>query len=131
HLTAYTIRLREANHLSSERRAKIAAAGEEYLRIVQDILEDGQASGVFSADFDAQLTGVIVVGQLNSMTRWYRPGGRYALEDLSGAYVGMMASTVVSDATVAAEGGIEALRRRMRELSNQGFSADQPQGASA
>jgi TetR/AcrR family transcriptional regulator, cholesterol catabolism regulator len=57
--------------------------GRRYDRAVQQIIEEGIASGEFQASLDAQMMRFAIIGALNWTHRWQVPGGR-----LSGAQIG-------------------------------------------
>ncbi|MFF5986468.1 TetR/AcrR family transcriptional regulator [Prauserella flavalba] len=110
HLVPYTIQLREFDRLSEERRAEIREGGETYVVVLQRILEEGQQEGVIDRAIDSRLAAIVITGELNSMTRWYRPDGPKTAEQLADVYIGMIVSSVASESAVASAGGIEALR---------------------
>lgn len=112
HLTAYSIQIRELDQLGDERRDEIRAGGDAYLDALQGILEEGQAQGVVDKQLDARLAGIIIMGQLNAMTRWYSSSGRLPAAELGDVYAGMIVSSVASDGAADGEGGPEGLRRR-------------------
>lgn len=109
-LTAFTIQVREFNRLSGERRDAITAGGDAYLSALRTILQDGQREGVVDGKLDIRVVSLIIMGQLNALIGWYRPQGPQSPEMISGLYVGMIVSSVASDDTAAAAGGVERLR---------------------
>lgn len=112
HLTAYAIQLREFDRLSPERREDIRQGGETYVEVLQRILEEGLDDGSVDPGLDPRLTSVIITGELNSMVRWYRPGGARTPDELADVYIGLIVSSVASESAMAAAGGPEALRRK-------------------
>ncbi|MBB3665530.1 MULTISPECIES: TetR/AcrR family transcriptional regulator [Prauserella salsuginis group] len=110
HLVAYTIQLREFDRLSEARRAEIREGGDTYVVVLQRILEEGQREGVIDGAIDPRLASIMITGELNSMTRWYRPDGAKSAEQLADVYSGMIVSSVASEAAVSSAGGIEVLR---------------------
>lgn len=110
HLTAYSIQLREFDQLSEERREEIRRGGETYVETLQTILEDGQRSGDVDKAYDPRLVAVMVTGSLNSLTRWYRPGGALDPGQLADVYTSIVVASVASDAAVDGAGGLERLR---------------------
>lgn len=110
HLTAYTIQIREFDRLSDERRAEIREGGDSYVEVLEGILDAGQRSGEIDPNFTPRLGSVILIGALNSMTQWYRPGGSLKPEQVAEAYSSLIVSAVASDASVTDKGGIEKLR---------------------
>ncbi|ASR37677.1 hypothetical protein BAY61_24735 [Prauserella marina] len=110
HLVPYTIQVREFDRLSEHRRAEIREGGETYVVVLQRILEEGQREGVIDGGIDPRLASIMITGELNSMTRWYRPDGPRTADQLADVYVGMIVSSVASASAVESAGGIETLR---------------------
>ena len=52
-----------------------AAMDREYLDNLEAIIAEGIADEAFSSSLDPHIGAVTLVGALNWMTRWYRPGG--------------------------------------------------------
>lgn len=120
HLTAYTIQVREFDRLAQERRDEISEGGESYVHVLQEILEAGQEEGAVDEAFEPRLIAVILIGLLNSMTRWYRPDGPLTPEQLADVYVSLILPAVASGASVDASGGLEKLRVLFHGESSQG-----------
>lgn len=110
-LTAFTIQLREFTRLSPERRREITAGGDAYLNGLRRILRDGQREGVIDEQLDVPLTSLAILGQLNSLTQWYRPNGRLSTKRLADSFAGLVITSVASDSTVRSAGGPGKLRR--------------------
>lgn len=64
---------RELVRLSDARRKTILQEREAYVTFLQDLLDEGIASGDFRADLDSELACQGILGMLNSSYRWYRP----------------------------------------------------------
>ncbi|GGJ35659.1 TetR/AcrR family transcriptional regulator [Streptomyces brasiliensis] len=110
-LTAFTIQLREFERLSPERRLEITAGGDAYLRALRGILKDGQREGVFDEKIDVSFTALAILGQLNSLTQWYRPNGRLSVKRLAENFAGLVITSIASDSAVQSAGGPSKLRR--------------------
>lgn len=54
-----------------------------YVRLLCDIIAEGQRSGLFSASLRPMSTAMSLIGALNWMTRWYRPDGAMSAEEIS------------------------------------------------
>lgn len=52
-----------------------AAMDREYVRTIEQIVSDGIADGSFDPNADPRITTFSLVGSLNWLIRWYRPGG--------------------------------------------------------
>jgi AcrR family transcriptional regulator len=116
HLVAYTVRLREFHHLDAERRKQIRRGGEAYLDLLTEILQEGRAAGVFSSELDLDLQVRVLLGELNSITRWYRQDKRLNAEALADQLVSLVVSSVISDKGLKAYKGVEALRAHVRTI---------------
>lgn len=53
---------------------EFAAMDQEYTRVVQSILAQGIDDGIFRDDLPVRTTALALIGALNWLTRWYRPG---------------------------------------------------------
>ena len=117
HLVAYTVRLREFHHLSDERRKEIRKGGEAYLDLLTTILTEGREAGVFSEELELNLLVRVLLGQLNSITRWYRQDASGTdAEELADHLVSLIVSSVISDKGIKAYKGIERLREHARSV---------------
>ncbi len=64
----------EVGPLTPERQAEIVAGRDRYERELRDVIEAGMRAGTFRTG-DAKLAAFLVLGALNGIARWYRPGG--------------------------------------------------------
>jgi AcrR family transcriptional regulator len=84
----------EVRALTGEYLAEILQKRREYELRWIGILKDGISAGIF-ADADPQLTmyGILAIGQ--SVSRWYKPGGRHTPEEIADAMATMVLSGVL------------------------------------
>lgn len=64
----------EVTALAPEYQAEIIAGRDRYERELRAVIETGMRSGTFEAG-DSKLVAFILLGALNGIARWYRPGG--------------------------------------------------------
>jgi AcrR family transcriptional regulator len=64
----------EVGELSPERQAEVIAGRDRYERELRDIIERGMKLGTFRRG-DAKVAAFTILGALNGIARWYRPGG--------------------------------------------------------
>lgn len=57
-----------------------------YLRTVEQIYREGVEKGVF-VDVDPHIAASIILGMTLWMYKWYRPGGRHSVEDVTSAII--------------------------------------------
>jgi AcrR family transcriptional regulator len=109
-LVTTTVYFREFRLLSPERRAAIAAQGDEYLDYVRELLADGQREGLIAPELDVKLVSVGIVGMLNSAWLWYQPNGVLPRDQIADEFVKLIVAGVASDAASEAAGSPSALR---------------------
>ncbi|MGQ4619475.1 TetR family transcriptional regulator [Nocardia sp. R7R-8] len=71
-LTATTVFLHEFNQLSQARQHELSML--DYTGLIRSLIEDGQADGSIRASIDPPLASMFVLGAVNWVYRWYRPG---------------------------------------------------------
>lgn len=60
-----------------------------YERILNRIVDDGVAAGLFRSDLDSQVATLSVLGSCNWMTRWYRQGGRLSIDQIADSIIAL------------------------------------------
>ena len=80
---------REQAALSQERAADIRDRDRAYERAVRGIYTDGIAEGAFK-NLDARVAVGSLLAACNWAHRWYRAGGEYSTEDVTGMIVGLL-----------------------------------------
>jgi AcrR family transcriptional regulator len=58
----------------------------EYEQTWIDLIQQGVAEGVLRADIDPKLTAYGLLGMINWMHQWYRPGGRFTAAEIGEQY---------------------------------------------
>lgn len=82
-LDELTVYLRSAHALPAAQRDATRAERRRYHQRVRRLVEEGQASGVFTADVPADVVVHFVYGAVNQLATWYRRGGRLSAADLA------------------------------------------------
>jgi TetR/AcrR family transcriptional regulator, cholesterol catabolism regulator len=65
-------------------------ARREYEQTWIDLIAQGQAEGVLRADVDPKMTAYGILGMVNWMHQWYRPGGRFTATEIGEQYATAM-----------------------------------------
>lgn len=73
-LASTTVYLHEYDRLSAQRRAELGER--DYVKLVRDLIIEGQEEGAFRDDLDPHLAAMSVLGSTNWIYRWYQPGSR-------------------------------------------------------
>jgi AcrR family transcriptional regulator len=71
------------SQLSPERREEIVATRKRYEEFVIALIEEAQAAGEVDPDLDAHVATYSVLGMLNWVYTWYRPGGKVSISDFA------------------------------------------------
>lgn len=79
----------QVRYLTGTRRAGIEALSARYLDGFEDMVRRGIALGVFQY-LHPRVTALTVLGVLNSMLRWYRPGGRLRAEQIGEVFADLL-----------------------------------------
>ena len=78
--------LNETRSLSPEHQAVAARHGATYEEGLASVIAEGQRSGQIDPDADPKLVTKALLGAGNWVNRWYREGGAWSPEDVSGAF---------------------------------------------
>jgi AcrR family transcriptional regulator len=71
------------SQLSPDRREEIVATRKRYEEFVIALIEEAQAAGEVDPDLDAHVATYSVLGMLNWVYTWYRPGGKVSISDFA------------------------------------------------
>jgi AcrR family transcriptional regulator len=78
--------LNETRSLTPEHQAVAAAHGAAYEEGLASVIADGQRAGQVDPDLDPKLVTKALLGAGNWVNRWYRAGGAWSPEDVSGGF---------------------------------------------
>lgn len=79
----------EITALSSERDLPVMAGRDRYERQLRAIIEQGMRDGEFRQG-DAKIAVFVVLGAVNWIARWYKPGGRLRAPELGSEFVAQL-----------------------------------------
>lgn len=77
---------RAFNGLSDVRRKAVLKKREEYERLIRDLIRQCVDSGEFPENTDSIIASRAVLGMLNSVFIWYKPGGKLKASALADRY---------------------------------------------
>jgi len=81
-----TVILHENRSLSGELRARINARKQEYIHLLEQMISEVQAQAASPPAISPRLAAFALLGMINWLYQWYRPGGPVKVEELAGAY---------------------------------------------
>lgn len=80
---AMTVFYREQPHLTGPFAKEIILRKKAYERYFEDIIEEGQAAGVFQPDVDPKIAAFGLLGMCNWLSQWYKAGGQYSAQQIA------------------------------------------------
>ena len=87
---AMTVFFREQFHLTGPFAKEIILRKKAYERYFEQIIEEGQAMGVFRPDTDPKIVTFGLFGMCNWLSQWYRPTGQYSPQQIAALFVNMV-----------------------------------------
>jgi AcrR family transcriptional regulator len=90
-----TVFHREFHALSPLRRAFIVSERDNYDHFLRELVAQGQAAKVFCPDLDPKMTAIGMLGMMNHVYQWYRPGGRLTPEEVGQKYADLLLGALV------------------------------------
>ena len=87
---AMTVFYREHPHLTGPFAREIVLRKKVYERYFEQIIEEGQAAGVFTRAIDAKIATFGLLGMCNWLSQWYKPDGPYTSEQIALMFVRMV-----------------------------------------
>jgi AcrR family transcriptional regulator len=103
HVHAFTERLipgaiviNESRSLSPHNRDRLRRDAEAYETGIVALIAEGQASGLIRAELDPRLASLTVLGALNWVHRWYRPGDPASAKEIAAQFADVLLGGLVS-----------------------------------
>lgn len=87
---AMTVFYREHPHLTGPFSREILLRKKAYERYFEQIIEEGQASGVFQASIDPKIATFGLLGMCNWLSQWYRSEGQYTPQQIADMFMSMI-----------------------------------------
>jgi len=81
---------REHPHLSGPFAREIVERKKVYERYFEQIIEEGQAAGVFSPTIDAKIAAFGLLGMCNWLSQWYQSSGPYTHQQIAAMFAQMV-----------------------------------------
>jgi TetR/AcrR family transcriptional regulator, cholesterol catabolism regulator len=87
---AMTVFYREHPHLTGPFSREILLRKKAYERYFEQIIEEGQAAGVFQAAIDPKIATFGLLGMCNWLSQWYRSEGQYTPRQIADMFMRMI-----------------------------------------
>jgi AcrR family transcriptional regulator len=79
--------LHERKRLTTEQRKAFLGDEHAYRRFFEAVLVEGRQQGLVRAELDPKLTALCLLGSLNSLYQWYKPGGEFSSDAIGDTFV--------------------------------------------
>lgn len=87
---AVTIFYREQPHLTGPFAKEITLRKKDYEHYIEQIIEEGVATGAFKSDIDPQIIMFGLLGMCHWLSQWYKPSGRYTPKQIATMFTNMV-----------------------------------------
>jgi TetR/AcrR family transcriptional regulator, cholesterol catabolism regulator len=90
-----TVFYREQPHLTGPFAKEIILRKKAYERYFEQIIEEGQAAGVFQTSIDPKIATFGLLGMCNWLSQWYRSDGQYSPQQIAAMFVNMVENGLI------------------------------------
>lgn len=81
--------LHELQALAPDRQAEILGGEHAYRRVFSDLITAGQKEGLIPDSLDPKLAALWILGSMNWVYRWFRPGGEFTARQIGEQFAEM------------------------------------------
>src|SRR5579859_5702144 len=92
---AMTVFYREQHYLTGPFAREIILRKKAYERYFEQIIEEGQAAGVFQPNIDPKIATFGLLGMCNWLSQWYRSGGQYSPRQIAAMFVNIVENGLI------------------------------------
>jgi TetR/AcrR family transcriptional regulator, cholesterol catabolism regulator len=90
---------------NEERRAELVSLRRHFEDTWERVIRDGIEAGEFRADLDYKVVTYAIIGMVNWMFKWYKPGGRLSAEEIARTFNAMVLGGILADRAAAPVAG--------------------------
>ena len=87
---------REQPHLTGPFAKEIILRKKAYERYFEQIIEEGQAAGVFQPNVDPKIATFGLLGMCNWLSQWYKSSGQYSPQQIAATFVNIVERGLLS-----------------------------------
>nr|WP_165938431.1 TetR/AcrR family transcriptional regulator [Parafrankia sp. Ea1.12] len=95
-LESTTIFFRSLHQLSEEKQKAVRRERRRYHQTFRAMIEEGQASGVFRDDLDADLIVDYFFGSVHHLPMWWKPHGRLSEREIGRSFADLLLASLTS-----------------------------------
>jgi len=114
-----SVYITQHHNLTGERAEAMRTQAREFEHFLRELLAEAKGAGALRADLDTRMAARFLLGSLNSVPRWYHPGGSTSPEDLAREFTRMSLAAVTAvpsyvDQLLVPPGPVAAVARAAR-----------------
>lgn len=94
HPTKISVFFHDFRSLTGERRETIIRERDLYDHFLRDLIAQGQNEGTICPGIDGNLAAFAILGLMNWMYQWYKPGGQKSADEIAEAFAEMAVRSV-------------------------------------
>ncbi len=129
-LTKTAVFLHELQALSPDRQAEIIGGEHAYRGVFRNLIQAGQKEGLIPASVEPNLAALWLLGSLNWVYRWFRPGGEFTARQIGEQFADMTIRGLATPTALAGlpDPGIPAVtdKRPRKSAKAAGAAAEKP-----
>lgn len=91
----------QQQHLTGDRYAEMHMQNREFEHFLRGLLAEAKRAGCLAEDVDPKLASFFILGALNSLPKWYQPGGPLSREQIADEFALMATRMLLPGAPVA------------------------------
>jgi len=99
HVERASVYLNQNHNLTGERAAAMQAQAREFEHFLRELIAEAKGAGTLRSDLDTGMAARFLLGVLNSIPRWYRPGGPVSPEQLAREFTSMSLRSIAATPT--------------------------------
>jgi len=115
--------------LSGERRQVIVEERDMYDNFLRDLIRQGQDEGIVCPDIEPKLAAITVLGMMNWIYQWYRPGGGQSAPAIANAYADFVVAGLACTRATHRSGHRRSFAPLPPGLEDLGAEGDKASGA--
>ena len=92
-----TVFYQESVYLTSEYFEAIKIKRDQYVDITYKVIEEGIQTGQFLPNLPVAIIGMSIFGVVNWTYKWYRPDGKYSIEEIADVYADFVLNSIMTD----------------------------------
>ncbi|MBM7650099.1 AcrR family transcriptional regulator [Bacillus ectoiniformans] len=92
-----TVFYQESTYLKGDFHQKINDKRDEYRKLLQRVIEEGQSSGDFRREVPPEITTMAIIGMVNWIYKWYKRDGELSIEKIAEIFNDLILHSLITE----------------------------------